>query len=44
MKDTMITEFVEISLPETTTVEQFTEFKSVIGSFGVTFFQQVRKW
>jgi hypothetical protein len=25
MKETMITEFVEISLPETTTVEQFTE-------------------
>jgi uncharacterized protein YxjI len=25
MKTTMITEFVEISLPETTTVEQFTE-------------------
>lgn len=23
---------------------EFTEFKSVIGSFGVTFFQQVRKW
>jgi len=100
MKNTMITEFVEISLPETTTVEQFTEkaekfanflkkqdgyidgemvqalegnawrfvfhfenmekvktigekmrassefteFKSVIGSFGVTFYQQVRKW
>ena len=100
MKDTMITEFVEISLSETTTVEQFTEktenfvdflrkqegyidgemllalegnawrfvfhfenmekvktigekmrassefaeFKSVIGSFGVTFFHQVRKW
>lgn len=100
MKETRITEFVEISLPETTTVEQFTEkaenfvsflkkqegfidgemvqalegnawrfvfhfenmeivkavgekmragsefaeFTSVIGSFGVCFFQQVRKW
>jgi len=100
MKETMITEFVEISLPETTTVEQFTEkaenfanflkkqdgyidgemvqalegnawrfvfhfenmekvkaigekmrassefagFKSVIASFSVTFFRQVRKW
>ena len=100
MKETRITEFVEISLPETTTVKQFTEkaenfvsflkkqegfidgemvqalegnawrfvfhfenmeivkavgekmragsefteFTSVIGSFGVSFFQQVRKW
>lgn len=100
MKETMITEFVEISLPETTTVEQFTEkaenfanflkkqdgfidgemgqalegnvwrfvfhfenmekvkaigekmragsefaeFKSVIASFGVSFFKQMRKW
>lgn len=100
MKETRITEFVEISLPETTTVEQFTEkaenfaaflqkqngyidgemakapegnqwrfvfhfesmekvraigekmragrefgeFKSVITGFGVSFFEQVRKW
>lgn len=100
MKETKITEFVEISLPETTTVEQFTEkaenfanflkkqdgyidgemvkapegnnwrfvfhfenmekvkaigdkmrassefagFKSVIAGFGVSFFEQVRKW
>jgi hypothetical protein len=100
MKNTMITEFVEISLPETTTVEQFTEkaenfanflkkqdgfidgeiaqalegnawrfvfhfenmekvktigekmrassefseFKLVIAGFGVSFFEQVRKW
>lgn len=97
---TIITEFVEISLPETTTVEQFTEkaecfvaflrkqegyldgemvrapecnnwrfifhfesmekvkaigekmrassefaaFKTVIAGFGVSFFEQVRKW
>ncbi len=100
MKTTMITEFVEIRLPETLTVEQFTEkaenfanflkkqdgyidgemtqalegnawrfvfhfenmekvkaigekmragsefaeFKSVIGSFGVSFFRLVLKW
>lgn len=99
MTETKITEFVDISLPETTTVEQFTEkaenfvrflkkqdgyidgemtkalegnawrfvfhfenlekvksigekmragsefaeFKSVIGNFGVSFFQQVQK-
>jgi uncharacterized protein YxjI len=97
---TTVTEFVEVSLPETTTVEQFTEkaenfatflkkqdgymdgemakamegntwrfvfhfesmekvkaigeimrasnefaeFKSVIGNFGVSFFEQVQKW
>ena len=100
VKETRITEFVEISLPETTTVEQFTEkaenfvaflqkqegyidgemvrapesnnwrfifhfesmekvkaigekmragsefaeFKSVIGSFSVSFFKQIQKW
>ena len=33
MKNTVITEIVEISLPETTTVEQFTEKAEIFNNF-----------